>query len=148
LGEAARSFARRPCLEPALARFALPRDDLREGFPVAESSRAAVARDVERRTLRAAVEPPPALRCVALTPGCDVSTLFDQASVRARFAAERPTRAPIKLPSGSAARRRAGSPLDGAGGASAGAFLGVRRPLVNPARPKLRRTVRSVRWLA
>lgn len=86
-----------------MARFALPRVDLRDGFPVAESSRAAVARVVDRFTLRAAVEAPPAFRSVALTPGCDVSTAFGHASVRARLALERPTRAPIKLPFGSAA---------------------------------------------
>ena len=100
LGEAVTTFARRPCFEPALARLALARVDLREGRPVAESSSAAVARDVERFTLRAAVEAPPALRSLALTPGWDVSTVLGQARVRSRFCAERPTRAPIKLPSG------------------------------------------------
>lgn len=61
--------------EVRLARPELARVDLRDGFPVRESSRAAPPLFATRlAAFRDAVEPPPALRSVALLPGSAVST--------------------------------------------------------------------------
>ncbi len=78
----ARSFR----LVVRLARPLALRVDLREGFPVSLSSRAAPPFFATRfEELRAAVDLPPAFRSVALTPGLDVSTGSSRRGLGARF---------------------------------------------------------------
>lgn len=74
-GEVVLRVARRARLLSGFERLALFRVDLRDGRVRAESSSAAPAlRPVFFERFRAAVDVPPALRSVALTPGFDVST--------------------------------------------------------------------------
>src|SRR5262249_1808746 len=106
LGDRTSRTLRRRSFEPCFARLALLRVDLRDGRSCAESSRVAVALGATFFVLRRAVEPPPAFRCVALCPGAAVSTgtscriLPGRASASARFCVLRPTRRPMRLPSG------------------------------------------------
>lgn len=75
LGADAFRTALRFKLAVRLAPPVLFRVDFRLGLPVAESSNAAPPFFAARfEALRAAVELPPAVRCVALTPGFAVST--------------------------------------------------------------------------
>jgi hypothetical protein len=69
-----------------LARRALLRVDLREGLPVAESSRRAPPfRAARLERFLEPLEPSPTFRSLALTPGCAVSTGASRRSRAGRF---------------------------------------------------------------
>ncbi len=73
-GERTRRFCRRVRLLLGLERLAERRVDLRDGCSLESSSATAALVEPFFFRLRAALEPAPALRSVALTPGRDVST--------------------------------------------------------------------------
>ncbi len=86
VGAAVLRVARSFKLVVRLARPLALRVDLREGFAVPLSSSAAPPFFATRlEALRAAVDLPPALRSVALTPGLDVSTGSSRRGRGARF---------------------------------------------------------------